>query len=98
MRFEVDTGQLSGTTNSMKDYLTEIKNQQKKMDTAMEALNRMWQGPSHDVFISEYVKDAQEMNELISALSKVINHFGTANNNYNVCEDKVVNIARQIRI
>lgn len=98
MRFEVDTGRLSGTTNSMKDYLTEIANQQKKMDTAMEQLNGLWHGPSHDLFISEYAKDAQKMNELISALSKVINHFSTANNNYNLCEDKAVNIAKQIRI
>lgn len=98
MKFEVDTDQLSATVRSLQDVLNEISDQRVKMYSAIKELDSMWIGEAHDAFLIQYENDNEMMEKMIQDLNEVVENFGTARENYDVCEESVKDMIRKIRI
>lgn len=98
MRFEVYTEKVAYLARSMQDKLEYIKNNQQKMFRAIEDLDNMWIGDSHDAFKAQYQSDDQSMKELCQLLGSIIDDVNDASRKYEECENNVRSLINNIRI
>ena len=87
---EVDIGSMKSLHSSVKDSVDDLEKQLQSMYQSVEEL----EGPNHDVFTENFVKNVENMKELnksLQAYAKALNKVRTL---YGKCEEEVWQIVR----
>ena len=98
MKFDVETGQLNTMVQSFQESLTQISGNRERMYQALEALDGMWKGQSHDAFVAQYSADNEKMVALIKDLQQLAENMGKARQSYDTCEQEVKSAIASIQI
>lgn len=91
---EVDIGSMKSLHSSVKDSVDDLEKQLQSMYQSVEELSATWEGPNHDVFTENFVKNVENMKELnksLQAYAKALNKVRTL---YGKCEEEVWQIVR----
>ena len=98
MKFEVETGQVSMTVSKLQQALDNVSRKRDKMFQAIEALNGMWSGQSHDVYMAQCALDDTEVLAVIAEIQEIINAVDTARRSYDSCEQQAVELISALTI
>jgi WXG100 family type VII secretion target len=90
MKIKVDTECLAATLNAVEGELADIRQNQSDLFQAMEALDSTWEGASHDAFVTQYTLDDQKMTTLCATIQTLTEHLRYAHDNYENCEQNVL--------
>lgn len=85
----MDTDRLLSVCNEFEEGLSELEKALEKMKTDVDSLNGIWEGPSHDKFVSDYEKDYQQMADMNKGLRKYLEKLKEARKKYADCETEV---------
>ncbi|MBR3307993.1 MAG: hypothetical protein IKI75_12170 [Lachnospiraceae bacterium] len=94
----VNTVTLGGKVGDLNDDLNKLRGNIGKMYEAVEALDRMWDGPANDTFRAQFMNDKNDMDELFGEIQKVFDSMETAKKEYEICEGDVSQMIASIRI
>lgn len=98
MKFEVETGQVSTTVTKLQQALDNVSRSREKMFQAIEALNGMWSGQAHDVYMTQCALDNAEVLSVVAGIQEVINAVSTACQSYESCEQQAVELIASLNI
>lgn len=94
----VDTNILSNDLEGLQNELKMIRQDIQNMYEAVRTLDNMWTGPAKDTFVSQFLKDEEDMTTLCDAIQGMIDCMSNAKSQYNNCESEVSRIVASIRI
>lgn len=94
----VDMGQLASGISNMTELVTLLRNQMKEVFNHMTELDAMWDGVANDAFNQQFQIDNEAMEQLCKTFDSIIEHYTTADKEYNNCEDAVHDIVAAISI
>lgn len=94
----VNTDTLRNDITSMKEALSRIETQYKKMYEKIRELDSMWEGKTHDMFMTQVQKDNTDMEEMCNTISQLLECYTFADNEYVRCESQVSSIINAIRL
>lgn len=95
---QTDTVMMKRTISDMQ---TEIRNLQALADevySEMQELDMMWDGSANKAFNIQFNNDRTRLLEICNNIQKYINNMDSARNEYDMCENRVEDIVRTIRI
>ncbi|MCD7887506.1 MAG: WXG100 family type VII secretion target [Clostridiales bacterium] len=98
MTFEVDTSQVATAVKSMQSALDNVTTERKNLFGAIEALDGMWVGEAHDLFVSRCTTDNETMQALCNAIQPIIDDVESAKKSYDVCEESVGDSISSIQV
>ena len=94
----INTEILQGDITEFETALTTIENRMENMFSNMKALDTMWDGTANMVFMGQFAKDYEQMKELCTTLSSLLESIKTAKKEYEQCESSVNALIKEIRI
>lgn len=95
---EVNTDRLSYDCNNMDELLAKAEKDADAMFEAVTELNSMWKGTANDAFSKQFSQGYEFTKRYLAEIKKFITRIKKESNSYAVCEEKAVNLARNIRI
>lgn len=97
-RIAVNTDTLKTDVEEMKETLTRIETQYQTMFEGIRSLDGMWEGKTHDMFMTQVGKDYEDMQEMCKTIRELLGCFAYADHEYIHCENQVSSIVSAIRI
>lgn len=94
----VNTDTLTNDINSMKSSLDTVKKKAERMQTSIQELSSMWEGPAHNAFLTQFNTDCNSLIELYSLITDLIGCMEYADKEYVNCENSVRSLIDSIRI
>ena len=95
---EVSTEYLGKDINNLKNTLTSLKQDKRRMTEEIEEHNTMWKGPANETFVKQFLSDSTSFDNLIGVLDRMIREMEHAKAEYEKCDNKVREILRMLRI
>ena len=93
-----DTDLMNTDLASLKESLTEARNQLEKMVREIEELDRSWDGPANDRYVIECAKDYESSNDLFKTVDNILECMSFARKEYDKCEMTVAGIISSISV
>lgn len=93
-KIKMNTEKLKKDCNQFEQGILELEKCLQEMEEGVNALNSIWEGPSHDSFMTKYRKDCQQMEELNKGLRKYLEAMEKAQREYAICESRVEELVR----
>lgn len=75
-----------------------IENTYKNMFDQIKSLDSMWEGQTHDAFMTQFGLDAENMEEIIKYIADLSKDLEFAHREYTNCENQVSEIINSMRI
>lgn len=94
----VDTNTLQNDISDMRRTLDKVKERSESMFRAIDILDDMWEGASHEEVVRQNAYDCQKMRELCEVIEKLIECMRYADDEYMSCENAVHSIIKTIQI
>lgn len=95
---EINTDILNSDISVIEGHLNTINEKLKGMYDSVGELNTMWKGQANAAFNSQFLKDYESMQALLSNLDKYKNSMLEAKNKYERCENSVHSMVNSLRI
>lgn len=95
---KINSDVLKRDASELKTLAQRSKLQLKDMKNEVNILGTMWSGPANDAFNKQFASDYEMFVELCVQVEKFSAELEKASNEYNSCENNVLNIVRSIRV
>ena len=94
----VDTNTLQNDIDDMRRTLDRVRERSESMFQAIDILDDMWEGTSHEEVVRQNAGDRRKMRELCEVIEKMIECMRYADDEYMSCENAVHSIIKTIQI
>lgn len=98
MDIEINTLSLKSDVGKMSEKVNSLRNTMKQMNDAILEMNGMWDGISHDAFVTQYSTDYENMMEVCAIIDQIIECMNYAVEQYNQCDEDVKSTINALRI
>lgn len=98
MDIEINTASLKSDVGKMSDKVILLRNTMKEMNDAVLEINGMWEGISHDAFVSQYSTDYENMMEVCGIIDQIIECMNYAVEQYDQCDEEVKSTIKALKI
>lgn len=94
----VNTATLARDTAQLKTLLARLEKDKAKMVQEIQELNRMWQGPSNQVFNDQFKTDCTSLDNLCKTIREMIGAMENAKKEYDQCDNRVNALVSALKI
>ena len=97
-KIKVNTTTLKKDTDSIEQVLKNIEKKIKEMQTAVNALNGMWEGEANASFNQAFQDDITDLKSICDSLKELVRYEQNAKKEYDSCEARVSDLIDQITV
>ena len=97
-KIRINTNRLGTDAESIKRYIDNLANEVENMQNSVQALKKMWEGPSCQAFYKAFQDDMHAMETVIKNLKSIWTYDTNAKKEYENCERKVSSMIADIRV
>ena len=90
--------QIAVNTDTLRNDITSMKEALSRIYEKIRELDSMWEGKTHDMFMTQVQKDNTDMEEMCNTISQLLECYTFADNEYVRCESQVSSIINAIRL
>lgn len=98
VKIEIETGRLQSDINSLRSYLTIMRQTGDAMMEGVNALSAMWEGEAKNAFSIQFKSDYETLEAMERVIEDLIGSLEYARDRYNSCENSVGSIINSIRV
>lgn len=95
---EINTVQLSSDIRRLNNILAQTRNHIEQLRAKMDAMNRMWEGPSNLALRQRFQADHERMLALCYSLDDLLQILESIRQAYDTCEDRVRGTVDALRV
>ena len=88
MKMGNNLGRFKSDVQEYKDLSQKVNSEYQNLKEQIDLLNTMWTGDAHDALITEFKKDDEQVQQMLSYLKKVEKNLDTALKAYTDCENQ----------
>lgn len=94
----VNTATLARDTAQLTMLLANLEKDKTKMVQEIQELNRMWQGPSNQMFNAQFKTDCTSLDNLCKTVREMIRAMENAKREYDQCDNRVNALVSALKI
>lgn len=94
----VNTATLARDTAQLTMLLANLEKDKTKMVQEIQELNRMWQGPSNQMFNAQFKTDCTSLDNLCKTIREMIRAMENAKREYDQCDNRVNALVSALKI
>lgn len=94
----VNTATLARDTAQLTMLLANLEKDKTKMVQEIQELNRMWQGPSNQMFNAQLKTDCTSLDNLCKTVREMIRAMENAKREYDQCDNRVNALVSALKI
>lgn len=95
---EIETRSLGQDRDNIQNQTEAVRGMLVQLQSSMETLFSMWEGPAKDVFMAQYSTDYEFMQDFLKEMEKYVQAMSYAQEEYDKCENDVAQIVGAIQI
>lgn len=95
---EIETRSLGQDRDNIQNQTEAVRGKLGQLQSSMENLFSMWEGPAKDAFMAQYSTDYEFMQDFLKEMEKYVQAMSYAQQEYDKCENDVAQIVGAIQI
>lgn len=97
-KIKISTDSLQSESRKILELVLKAEKDLKEIYIEVETLDAMWDGPANETFIKQFFHDYEMFKQTCSFLKSFSEDMGRAADEYNRCENSVLNAVKSISV